>query len=257
MSRFVTVFAFVSGLVLIVQFAQAQTRPLNDTGITFSAQAGSDNSDACYPADPAGQDCHYGRDAAAAAGQLNKVGSGSAGFDFTKISNSGGPLPENAVLGAGANDWACTRDNVTGLVWEVKTASGLRRQEYRYTWYNSNSPDGNPGSVGNTSHCINSLGGETCNTQNYVAAVNAAGLCGAADWRMPTVKELESIVDFGRYDPAIDLEFFPNTPPDGVWSGSPFSDDSGSAWVVGFGHGGAGFNDRSFNRHVRLVRGGQ
>ena len=57
--------------------AWAQSRPLNDTGITRSGHAIGGNATVCDPAHPAGQDCHYGRDAAAAAGQLPKIG-GSA-----------------------------------------------------------------------------------------------------------------------------------------------------------------------------------
>jgi len=127
--------------------AFAQTRPLNDTGVTFSALATSGHSASCLTTDPAGQDCHFGRDAAFIAGAITKAGgSGAAnGFDFTKISHSGNPLPASASLGAGLNDWACTRDNVTGLLWEVKTTSGLRDENHTYTWYRTNSPDGNIG----------------------------------------------------------------------------------------------------------------
>lgn len=234
--------------------------PLNDTGITWSGQASSGNAATCDPAHPAGQDCHYGRDAQAVAGQLTKVG-GSAnpanGFDYTKISNSGQALPASATLGSGANDWACTKDNVTGLIWEVKTTSGLRSQDHTYTWYNPASPDGNPGDMGTTSSCGNSLGGQSCNTANYVAAVNAAGLCGATDWRMPTVKELEGIANLGSANPAIDPFYFPNTSSSLFWSGSPFAGSSFSAWVVNFNGGAGNWSFRYSADQVRLVRGGQ
>jgi hypothetical protein len=46
---------------------------------------------------------------------------------YTKIANNGANLPDSALLGTGPTDWACTRDNRSGLLWEVKTAdSGLR-----------------------------------------------------------------------------------------------------------------------------------
>ena len=81
----------------------------------------------------------HGRDALARAGQLQKVGGGEAGFDFTKLDANGNALP------ASATSWDCVRDNVTGLIWEVKTTSGLRSWSNTYTWYDPNSPDGNPG----------------------------------------------------------------------------------------------------------------
>jgi hypothetical protein len=94
------------------------------------------------------QSAAYGRDAAFMAGKLSKIGGGSAGFDFTKIANDGFELPSNATLGSGPKDWACTRDNVTGLLWEVKTADGgLRDQDWTFTWYNAD-PNTNGGATG-------------------------------------------------------------------------------------------------------------
>lgn len=233
--------------------AQTATRPLNDTGITWSGNATGGNASTCDASHPAGQDCHYGRDAAAAAGQLVKKGGGSAGFDFTKIANSGAELPASAALGSGANDWACTKDNVTGLVWEVKTTSGLRSQIHTYTWYNTQSPDGNKGTASGGS-CATA---GRCDTEKFVADVNAAGLCGASDWRIPTRKELVGIVDYGRRNPAIDPTYFPNTVPSFTWSGSPYAGDSNYAWDVGFFDGQVhqSLFNRSYPKHVRLVRG--
>lgn len=263
--------AFATSLLLALSVAHAQTsptRPLNDTGITWSGHATSGNAATCDPAYPAGQDCHYGRDAAAAAGDLTKIGAGAAGFDFTKISNSGNPLPASATLGTGPDDWACTRDNVTGLVWEVKLndVAHLRHMGHTYTWYDTDAATngGADGSIGSNT-CNSTLAAapynNQCNTQHYVAAINALSgaerLCGATDWRMPTVKELEGIVDFGRVNPAIDPDYFPNTPSSVVWSGSPYADSSNLAWYVVFSSGFAGNGYRSSKYHVRLVRGGQ
>ncbi len=201
------------------------------------------------------QDARYGRDAQAAAGTLSKTGGGGKGFDFTKIANNGSVLSASATLGSGSTDWACTRDNVTGLIWEVKTTSGLRSQSHTYTWYNSNSAI-NGGAVGTASGGYCATSGR-CDTEKFVQDVNAAGLCGASDWRMPTVKELEGIVDFGRVNPAIDPDYFPNTPGSYFWSGSPYADGSYDAWYVYFGYGGAYGNYRGNGYAVRLVRGGQ
>ena len=246
--------------------AQAQTHPLNDTGITWSGDATNGNANTCDASHPAGQDCHYGRDKAAAESTLAKVGASTSnngvanGFDFSKISNSGHVLDASATLGSGPDDWACTRDNVTGLIWEVKTTSGLRNQNHTYTWYNTdtNTNGGADGAAGNTTTCSNTLGGQNCNTQNYVAAVNAgAGLCGHTDWRMPTIKELEGIADLGRSNPAIDPTYFPNTPSSDVWSGSPYAGNSSYAWGVYFGYGYASDGYRGGSVRVRLVRAGQ
>ena len=85
------------------------------------------------------------------------------------------------------------------------------------------------------------------------AASNA--LNGASDWRLPNIKELNSIVEEACYDPAINLELFPDTPSDVFWSSSPTGVYRYSAWVVIF-QSGINFliNDRSDIEYVRLVR---
>ena len=231
--------------------APTAAAPLNDTGIDWCAD-GSTNFLTCPVAGYPGQDGEFGRDASARTGTLEKVGAGDAGFDYTKIANNGSVLPASATLGSGPNDWACTRDNVTGLIWEVKTSDGgLRDWNNTYTWYDPNSggsdaPDPGP-------NCVNS----NCDTTDFVNLVNAEGLCGASDWRMPSRRELQGIVDYGRFDPAIDPGYFPNTPSSSFWSGSPYANDSNFAWVVYFNDGHAYGNFRSSDFRVRLVRGGQ
>lgn len=38
--------------------------------------------------------------------------------NYTKIANNGSILPGDAQLGTQPTDWACTKDNKTGLMWE-------------------------------------------------------------------------------------------------------------------------------------------
>ncbi|TAG48816.1 MAG: DUF1566 domain-containing protein [Betaproteobacteria bacterium] len=245
--------------------AWAQTRPLNDTGITFCGAATSGNNATCLGTEPAGQDKNYGRDGAALAGTLPaKLGgsTGTNGFDFTKVCNSGqnadsGSCPANPTTpGYGTNEWGCTKDNVTGLLWEVKTTTGLRSMNHSYTWFKTGSPDGNNGTAsGGTCAAAG-----RCDTEKYTQDVNAqtTALCNVRDWRMPTVKELEGIADLGRFNPAIDPTYFPNTLSSSVWSGSPYAPNSSYAWFVGFDGGYADFSyGRSYAYQVRLVRGGQ
>lgn len=248
---------------------------LNDTGVSLSGASNSVNASTCDPTHPSAQDCHHGRDAGALSGQLSKVGasaSTSNGFDYTKVCNSGelagqGACSNDPVLGNGANDWACTRDNVTGLIWEVKTTSGLRDQDYLYTWFNPHSPDGDPGAENPSTFDCETAG--RCDTAKFVEDVNAASLCGARDWRLPTVQELGGLVDMGQQhvtEAAIDPAYFPNTPLMPFWSSTPFANAAlvggvASAWFVDFDHdsacGGDCFTDRVWPMSVRLVRSGQ
>ena len=247
---------------------------LNDTGVSLSGADNSVNASTCDSTHPSAQDCHHGRDAGALSGQLSKVGasaSTSNGFDYTKVCNSGelagqGTCPSDPILGNGTNDWACTRDNVTGLIWEVKTTSGLRDADYLYTWFNPHSPDGDPGAENPSTFDCETAG--RCDTAKFVEEVNAAGLCGARDWRLPTVQELGGLVDMGQPAavPAIDPVYFPNTPEMSFWSSTPFANAAlgggvPSAWFVDFDHdsacGGDCFTDRVLPMSVRLVRSGQ
>lgn len=94
--------------------------------------------------------------------------------------------------------WQCTRDAVTGLSWEVKTTDGgLRDRRWTYTPYDGN-PDTNGGYPGyrdtTSGQCIREqMRDRSCNTEAYVEAVNAQGLCGHRDWRLPTYTELAAI----------------------------------------------------------------
>ncbi|MGI9211672.1 MAG: DUF1566 domain-containing protein [Methylococcaceae bacterium] len=210
------------------------TGRLNDTGITASQcyQAGSNTLVSCNSAKAIAlnplQDGMTGRDMNAA---TNTNDDGAKGFSYTKIDSTGQDLPGYATA------WNCVRDNVTGLIWEVKTVGGLRDWQKTYTNYSTN---------------------RSGNTSNFVQAVNAAGLCGSSDWRLPTADELHSLVDYGipSPGPTIDSDYFPNTVQGWFWSSSPYAGNSSGAWVVNFDVGYVGYSYRDVTIAVRLVRGG-
>ena len=180
-----------------------------------------------------------------------------APLGYTKISQGGQALPASAALGEAQSEWGCTRDELTGRIWEVKTPHGLRGQLQKFTWFNSN-PAANGGGSGVESEGNCQTVGR-CDTEKYVQDVNAAGLCGATDWRMPTKAELLEILD--RLQPVraeINHDFFPNTPPASVaWSGSPYIGDPRFSHCVSFNAQGAFICHRQNAYHVRLVRAGQ
>ena len=92
-----------------------------------------------------------------------------------------------------------------------------------------------------------------------VALTNTVTFAGHSDWRLPSIRELQTLVDRTRYAPAIDSATFPNTPSSEFWSASPNVGPgySGYAWVVSFNFGNANGNVRSNAYQVRLVRAGQ
>ena len=183
---------------------------------------------------------------------------GKQGWSLTlKYSENGSTDSRYSLVGKHWWPWGgtyakteCVKDSRTGLVWEGKTASGLRAGSNRYTNYDSTSSEqklfgGNP-TQAEIDASTNSIG--------YVKAINASALCGFTDWRLPTPDELAGIVDKSK-SPTVDTFLFPNTQPSFYWSSSPYVGDSYGAWGVDFGYGDVGDHSRYLDYfHVRLVR---
>ena len=190
---------------------------------------------------------------------------------YIKISNSGAVLPDTATLGSGANDWACTKDSKTGLTWEVKTDDrGLRDKDWYYSWYKPIGDNGGNAGYTDIDGNPNCSTQNNCNTDAFTNAVNAKGLCGINDWRMPTVDELMTLViecSDGKYEiygsctnynsisnPTINSTYFPNTVSDNYWSSLPDASDRLFAWFVDFKRGDSNGNYKRNDNLVRLVR---
>ncbi len=112
--------------------------------------------------------------------------------------------------------------------------------------------------------CSKGLSGSTCTTgtieTNYWAAApsycEGLNFAGQTDWRLPNIKELQSIVNYQNVSPAINTTYFPATQSSYYWSGSTFVGNPAGAWVVFFGTGGVdGYDKDTSLLYVRCVRG--
>lgn len=74
------------------------------------------------------------------------------------------------------------------------------------------------------------------------------------DWRLPSLRELQTLVDESRSSPAIDETAFPNTSSTAFWSSSPLAGGSTNAWSVHFGIGDTGYSGVTEWYLVRCVR---
>jgi len=147
-------------------------------------------------------------------------------LNYTKLDRGGNPLSPSATY------WVMVKDNVTGLIWEVKTDDGsIHDRDDVYSWNNARDV--------------------------FIASLNGSRFGEVTDWRLPTIKELAYIMNYGRYDPAIDTQYFPNIVSSDYWSSTTTTDDRFSAWHIEFKHGLDKNSHKSSTYYVRAVRGEQ
>jgi hypothetical protein len=97
--------------------------------------------------------------------------------------------------------------------------------------------------------------GTVSNWQDSLAYCEKLSLDSKTDWRLPNIRELKSIVDLGRYYPAIDPAFICRSAY--YWSSDTVADHpTTSAWNVFFANGDDNWHPKSTNYYARCVRGG-
>ena len=162
------------------------------------------------------------------------------GQTITYSAGDDGDVGAGGPLSYTDNGDGTVTDNRTGLTWEKKTEANVTTT---YDWQGA---------------------------LDYVAELNAmnggTGFAGHNDWRVPNVKELLSIVDYGRFSPSIHPSFGPTVGAYGglkYWSSTSWAAyyPEGSAWAVDFGDAWGNYDgvsawSKASSLRVRAVRGG-
>jgi len=115
--------------------------------------------------------------------------------------------------------------------------------------------------VGQTWNGINCVGAPKKLTWQE-ALLEAQTLNGSGDgWRVPDIKELNTIIDRQCAFPPVNLVIFPDTPTsqdNGLWSSTPYiveEDAKTNAWYMSLGFGQMNYRAVSTSNFVRFVKG--
>ena len=221
---------------LLLFAAHAFAAPVPDTGQTKCY-----NDKVEIPCPSSGQP-FYGQDANY---NINPI-------SYTKLDGNGNDLPDSAT------SWVTVRDNVTGLIWEMKTnKDGVKNYndphdaDNTYTWYDRN-PATNGGYAGTP--------GNGTDTEDFIKALNDAKYGGYSDWRLPTTKELSYIVNYSFSSGSmIDTRYFPNTAANFYWSSTAYIGLKYGAFCGHFESGQVNgeYEYKDSMVYARAVRGGQ
>jgi hypothetical protein len=180
---------------------------------------------------------------------LKAIGFPATGQTTSYAPGDDGATRSGMALSFTDNGDGTITDNVTGLMWEKKSRDGsLHDREKSFTWA--------PGT------------GSIWEWIGQVNAENGKGFADHTDWRIPNVKELDSIVDYGFASPTASAEFNMSctgscgvttcscTKTSGYWSATTLPSLTTSAFVVRFSDGKISDSDKTMTAFARAVRGG-
>lgn len=204
------------------------------------------------------------------------------------VFNDDGAIEAGATLHYIDNGDGTLTDTNTGLIWEKKIkrdtlrdAANLNDADNQYPWHGSCSVT-TATICGTDPDCPM---GETCAAGDsqapspngltifeWVQALNVANFAGHNDWRVPNVKELQSILDYSTANPSVHPAFngvscgtactdladpaCSCTVASRYWSATTYTVNPTFAWRVNYFDGGVGAIDKTDMLFVRAVRGG-
>lgn len=97
------------------------------------------------------------------------------------------------------------------------------------------------------------------NTLSWEEALSFAGsfsFAGKTDWRLPDIKELQSLNDPSISMPSFNKTYFPDCLSGNYWSSTSMLNATTKAWDINIDYGIVSYNDKTLKQNVLLVRGG-
>lgn len=85
---------------------------------------------------------------------------------------------------------------------------------------------------------------------------DSSKLGGFTDWRLPNIKEIQSLVDVGRINPALNTNFFNSAPAVKLWSSTTLFNKVSSDWYMDTRYGITTYDAKVRKNYAMLVRGG-
>lgn len=147
-----------------------------------------------------------------------------------RIPDFSGPAPDDTY----SADYLTT-DHATGLVWKscsegLSGASCTTGSLTLMNWTDASAP------------------GSGCDVLN--SANSGAGYGGRTDWQLPEIDELQTLINYGTYAPAIYNADFPATGPSFYWTATP---EGTLSWTVDFDAGALDLDQQTDGFYVRCL----
>ena len=160
---------------------------------------------------------------------------------YTKLDENGYDLPVEAT------EWVMVRDNLTGLIWEVKqdkddvqNYNNPHDADNTYTWFNG----------------VTGIPGDGTDSEDFIDTLNNTFFGSYSDWRLPTMKEFPPIVNRDNFYPSITIGYFPHTKSANYWTSTINVVGTNSVWINDFSSGlGVRLPVLFVSFFVRAVRG--
>jgi hypothetical protein len=92
--------------------------------------------------------------------------------------------------------------------------------------------------------------------EEALSYASGLSLSGKADWRLPNVKEIQSLNDPKLSKPSFDKNYFVNVLSGNFWSSTTLFNANSKAWDINIDYGIVSYNDKTLKENVLCVRGG-